>query len=366
MKELNNNKLLYVSTHDAEKDPGVEKKIRGFCAVAEKKGLVVERVTHNCKTISSRIKMMRTIVDTNAKTIIFRSFGVLTIVVLNYLYLLKKREHVIICDQPSPLSSLLKEIWHSNASLIKKLYYTCWAILSGPWSMWAYNRIIQYAPESKFFSLGNKKKTLLLGNGIDINTVQPRLQQGNNNWEQIKLVGVANLNIHHGFDRIIRSIAIYNSRNKAKAYFSIIGGNLHSPVIKNLKNLASSLNVAEYITFHGFKNHEFISREYNSCDLAVGSLGLYRIGLDFSSTLKVREYCLTGIPFIVAGQDPDFPIDVPFRFVVPNDESIEPIVDVLEIFPQKRCLFSDEQIREYAFKNLSLDAKFDKIINGLL
>lgn len=118
--------------------------------------------------------------------------------------------------------------------------------------------------------------------------------------------------------------------------------------------------------FCGFQDKEFISRAYDSADIAVGSLGLFRIGLNTSSILKIREYALAGIPFITAGYDPDFQEDMPFRFLVPNDESISPIVNVLERFPSARKTFTDEDIRKYAIENLSLESKFDQMISGLL
>jgi hypothetical protein len=81
--------------------------------------------------------------------------------------------------------------------------------------------------------------------------------------------------------------------------------------------------------------------------------------------LKVREYCLAGIPFIASGVDPDFPDNLPFRFVVSNDNEIDDILNVFSIFPQKRKTFTDEEIRQYAIDHLSYDSKFREMIDGL-
>ena len=62
----------------------------------------------------------------------------------------------------------------------------------------------------------------------------------------------------------------------------------------------------------------------------------HRIGLSESPTLKVREYCARGIPWIIACKDPDFPDDFPYILRVPPDESpidIDPVID----FAQKIC-----------------------------
>ena len=36
----------------------------------------------------------------------------------------------------------------------------------------------------------------------------------------------------------------------------------------------------------------------NCADIGIGSLGLHRIGLTWGSTLKVKEYCASSLPFI--------------------------------------------------------------------
>ena len=230
--------------------------------------------------------------------------------------------------------------------------------------MWPYNRIIQYASDSWFFLLGNRKRTLVLGNGIDISRISQRTRPSYEK-NQIKLIGVANVAIHHGFDRIIKSIPELLKKN-IQIRFKIIGGKLDSPIIKQLTSLSEKLNVTDNVVFVGFQNQDYIKEAYSNADLAIGSLGLFRIGLNSSSILKIREYCLSGIPFITAGDDPDFPNDVPFRFLVPNDESIEPIVEAIESFPEKRKLFTDEEIRDYAVRHFSFEKKFKQMIDGLI
>lgn len=363
--KLNNNKVLYISLHDPQKDPGVENKIQGFCNVAKSKGYEVERITRYCKTIGERREVIKNALASDARIIFIRSFGTLTIAIVDQLIKAKKQGRILICDQPTPLTTSLQEIWQSKKPLIKRIYGIGWGIISGPWGMWPYDRIIEYADESSFFSWRNKKSILLIGNGIDVSRIQLRNQSKQSNGV-ISLVGVANTSIHHGFDRVIKAIAEYNSVQSLKAYFRIIGGAENSPVIRQLKDLASKLEITKYIEFEGFRDKQYIANAYCESDLAVGSLGLHRIGLISSSILKVREYCLAGIPFIASGYDPDFPETVPFRFEVPSDESVSPIVEVLKNFPVAKELFTNSQIREYGLDHFSYDKKFDQIMNGLI
>jgi hypothetical protein len=65
----------------------------------------------------------------------------------------------------------------------------------------------------------------------------------------------------------------------------------------NLKNLASRLRINDHIIFHGFVHGKELDRLFEQNHIAVGSLGIHRIGLNQLSILKAREYCARGIPF---------------------------------------------------------------------
>ena len=144
-----------------------------------------------------------------------------------------------------------------------------------------------------------------------------------------------------------------------------MGGEDDNPEIISLKALAESSGAGDCVIFHGRRESDYISAMYSQCDIGIGALGLHRKGLEDSSILKIREYALAGIPFITAGSDPDFTGEEPFRFVVPNDESISPIVECLLSFPQKRKSFTDSQIRAFAESRLVYSKKLQTILGGL-
>lgn len=365
-KQLRRDKLLYVSCHDVEKDPGVEKKIVGMCAAARANGFETERITEVCKSLDARRRLVDRVAETDAAIIIFRSFGECGFAVRNRLKKLRAAGHILICDQPSPMTTMFNEINHSGASFAKRMYNSAMAIYTGPWGFRPYHRVVEYAPESSFFSWGNRKRLMLCGNGIDVSRVPVRNYDGGAPDGSLRMVGVANTAVHHGYDRLIKAMAIYNGKHDKKAFFNIIGGNPDSPVIMSLKRLTHDLNMDDYVKFSGFRNQEFISDAYDRSDLAIGSLGLFRNNLHTSSILKIREYCLAGIPFMAAGADPDFKVGVPFRIVVPNDESIEPIADALEEFTKRKGMLTAGEIHAYAVEHLSLENKFKQITEGLL
>lgn len=360
---INEKFIIYISCHDPLKDKGVTNKIEGFCAVARKNGFKTKIISNTCNSLECRHKMLQEAIKSNAKYIFMRSFGAQNIQFQKSFLYAKQKGQILVLDQPTPMRNHAKEIWLSNISFLHKFYRILRLYINGPWGQWAFDRILQYAEESWYFKMGNRNKTIMIGNGIDIDRFDLRKKQKNNNEQELKIIGIAaNISPWHGFDRIIRAMGIWKQGGGSPSIkFDIVGNNNSN----YLTILAKEYGVENDVCFYGSRDASFIKELYTKEDLAVGSLGLYRNGLYTSSILKIREYCLVGIPFIAVGNDPDFPTDVPFRFVIPNDESVEPILDVFKNFFIKRKLFSDEQIREYAKEKLSFDVKFNIIMDGL-
>ncbi|MDH7446375.1 hypothetical protein [Aquimarina sp. 2201CG14-23] len=101
---------------------------------------------------------------------------------------------------------------------------------------------------------------------------------------QLVFVGSPNCQ-WHGVDKI------YKLAKKLPEFdFHIIGMNGDS--LDNLK-------------FYGYLSLEKIKKIYQFCDVAIGSLSLYKAGVQESSTLKVREYLSNGLPVILGGFDVD-------------------------------------------------------------
>ncbi|WP_299434124.1 hypothetical protein [uncultured Aquimarina sp.] len=90
----------------------------------------------------------------------------------------------------------------------------------------------------------------------------------------------------HGVDKIY-----YLAHKLPEFDFHIIG----------INNTSSSDN----LKFYGYLPLEKIKKIYSFCDVAIGSLSLYKAGVNESSTLKVREYLSYGLPVILGGYDVD-------------------------------------------------------------
>jgi len=130
--------------------------------------------------------------------------------------------------------------------------------------------------------------------------------------------------------------------------------------------LTKELNLEKYVIFHGTKTGEDLDKVVDECDIAFGSLGLHRILTD-ASTLKAREYCARGIPFVMASYDQDFSEAFPFVYRIPKDETP---VDVSQVIKWYENLIKEHpkysmEMRRYAEENLSWDAKMKPVIEKI-
>lgn len=79
--------------------------------------------------------------------------------------------------------------------------------------------------------------------------------------------------------------------------------------------------IPENVNLHQFMKEQDYLPILAQADVAVGTLSLYRKGMNEASPLKVREYLAYGIPVIIAYQDTDFDSeDENFILQLPNCE----------------------------------------------
>jgi glycosyltransferase involved in cell wall biosynthesis len=266
-------------------------------------------------------------------------------------------------DIPTPYKGTVGEILqNSQLSSWVKRRGIFFIFLNGPWSLWIYNLIVQYGDEMPYFEFLNKKRTLLLGNGINPNRIRARdIEYNLEYYHTIQLVGVATIQPYNGYDRIVNAMHQWNIvlRKKPQVFFHIVGS--ETKCSEELKKLALDLELSNQVIFHGSRDQKYISELYDVSHLAVSSIGFYRINLNSTSNLKSREYCLAGIPFIASGHDVDFEGYVPFRFDVSNDDTVDDLLNIFFEFPDNIKNLTVEDIRSYAEINLSYTSKLIKL-----
>ena len=216
---------------------------------------------------------------------------------------------------------------------------------------------------SEYYSKRYLIPSLTLGNGIS--TVEIPLKKQSYLDSELHILSVAVIQNYHGIDRFIRGLHEYNAHyaNSTKIVLHIVGD---GPELPYLKELTDELGLNENVIFHGFKSGRELDEMFDICHIAIGSLAGFRVGLNELSSLKSREYCARGIPFLMASKDADFPDDFAWVQMVPANENL---LDMNLVINFAERVMSDpehpQKMRKYAEENLDWVAKM-KVLKEFL
>ncbi len=223
-------------------------------------------------------------------------------------------------------------------------------------------RIVTFSKQKKIFDI----PTIVTDNGIDVKSyglVDPVKFDGKN----LHLLGLANVQIWHGFDRLILGIKEYYKQERdIKVHFHIVG---EGAEIQNLKDIVSNNALQEQVHFHGFLGGAKLIEMFSICHLGIGSLGMHRINVakGETSTLKSREYAARGIPFVVAYKDRGFPDNYPYLLCLDADDTPINISTLIEFYLRvsSDSNFS-KSLNAYASENLTWKAKLQPVVQSYI
>ena len=350
----------YYAICSQNKSSGVYRKIQGFVSVANKLKYAATYTLIDSGR-GSHFKLAKRVGCATEDLIVVRGNSYGFFLLMFGLVLARARGKQVVLDVATPMGAVFHEIWGSVSTFPVKFFKTIGWILSGPWSFLAANKIVQYAPENKWFSFGSKSKTVLIGNGVDVSSIPMRRNSPTWPGKELKLIGVAQLSSWHGYDLIIKAISEFNkiANKKFDINFTIVGA---GDELNTLKQLTKNLSLCDCVRFTGNLQGDELYKEYDGAHIAISSMGLHRIGLNFASVLKAREYCAIGIPFLAAGVDPDFLLDADFRYAVNLSEDFAPIVDFFRRFELVDKFQKPGVIREFAEQNLDLQIKIKSFL----
>lgn len=178
-------------------------------------------------------------------------------------------------------------------------------------------RIVTFSDYQQIFNV----PTINISNGIDFNSVKIKSGQGDIEGK-INLIGVAEIHRWHGFDRLIKGLAIYYSEKQNRDIkFNIVGYGDKAELSK-LEQLVTDNNLEGKVVFHGPRYGEELNQLFDQADMGIASLARHRSNITNIKTLKNREYAARGIPFIYSETDSDFDT-MPYVKKIPANE--EPI-----------------------------------------
>ncbi len=220
--------------------------------------------------------------------------------------------------------------------------------------------IVTFTDEQEIFG----QRTICISNGVDFDSIPLHKPRAITN--EVHLIGVAEVHLWHGFDRVIRGLGEYYRQrltansNKPDVFFHVVGG-VSETMMHDFQTIIHEYNIEQYVVFHGKLFGEELTAVFDQCQFAIGSLARHRSGITRIKTLKNREYAARGIPFIYSEEDSDFD-QQPYVLKAPADESPIEICKILDYI--NHFQISPEDIRS-SVSLLSWKYQMKRVIDGI-
>ena len=177
------------------------------------------------------------------------------------------------------------------------------------------------------------------------------------------MIVVANLCIWHGVDRILAGINKYvQETGREDIRLMVVGtGNEET----NLKKYVEQYGLEKVVSFVGKQTGNALDRYFDDADIAISTMAFFRTGVMKSSTLKSREYCARGIPYVVANGDWDERLGR-YVYKVPDDESPLDILNIREWYYSLTGMDNiSENMREFARENYTWEKQMRVVIETM-
>ena len=153
------------------------------------------------------------------------------------------------------------------------------------------DRIATYSDDDVIFGV----PTLKVMNGIDVNFVKPAYRAETTDG-RITLIVVAMMQPYHGYERLIEGLAeYYKNGGMRDVYIDMVG---YGSELEMYQQLVRDHKLESRVRFKGKLDGAELDDSYTGGDLAVGSLGGYKIGIRKFSSIKLGEYLAKGLPVI--------------------------------------------------------------------
>ena len=134
----------------------------------------------------------------------------------------------------------------------------------------------------------------------------------------VHVLAVAGFSPWHGYDRLLSGLAAYKADGGRCRFILDFAGD--GPSLEGYRAQARMLGLSDDTVFHGPLYGDALNALFDRADIAAASLGIHRLGLPFSTSLKYYEYLVRGLPAITIGRRSDAPELVPYRLRVPSSD----------------------------------------------
>ena len=213
--------------------------------------------------------------------------------------------------------------------------------------------LIKYVDKTFVICQNNQSLTdsmIPIENGVDIDRfpVPSPINQS-----QICLIGIAHLQNWHGYDRLMKGIAASVHRDRIHLYIV----SEESETVIALRKLVQELGIQKDVTFMNSQSLENIIELVRSCAIGIGGLAYHRRGAVYDTSIKNKEYCAMGLPFVISCEDRSFPDDFKYIYKVKSDESIPDVDAILKWYTSMERNNPDyrKEMYEFAKNNLTYE-----------
>ncbi|MBR7033790.1 MAG: glycosyltransferase [Clostridia bacterium] len=259
---------------------------------------------------------------------------------------LKSRGVDIVMEIPTfPYDDELKD------SLKHRVVLLCDRALRGSLKKFV-NRIVTYSEDKSIFGID----CINIANGIDV--FAQRICSRSEHRDEIVFTGVAKISPWHGYDRMIRGIAMYSGQ--PDVVFNVVGD---GPALEECRSLAEELKVGDRVSFKGFRSGKELDEIYDDTDVGVDCLALHRKGMTRVSSLKSREYAARGLPILTANYFDTIPDDWDYLIKEDADESPINVKHAVDCFLKIRERGEyKKEIRSFAEDKLDINVTFRPVL----
>lgn len=247
----------------------------------------------------------------------------------------------------------------------------------GKWNAWPfYIKEIIYRPRLKkyvdrFVTYSDDKEifgipTIITTNGIVVEKV--KIVKGSYTENVITLIGVAYMQRHHGYERLIQGLREYyqTGEHKYKVKLLLIGDGPEKP---RYQKMTEKYQLQEYVKFYPTMSGEKLDEMYDISDIALASFGMYKLGIyEKLGALKTRECLAKGMPLITGCEIEGLEEDYKYVKNFPNNDQVVNIEEIVDFFEGIKAKDTNKEtvahtIREYATEHVSMRSVMEPIVS---
>lgn len=223
------------------------------------------------------------------------------------------------------------------------------------------DRFVTYSKHTEIFGV----PTICTTNGVDVKKIS--IVKGEYRDNKLTMIGVAYMQRHHGYERIIEGMHRYYQEKKRNydVELLLVGEGPEKP---KYYNMVQKYQLQNHVKFYENKFGKQLDEMYDTSDIALASFGMYKLGIyDSLVALKTRECLAKGMP-LITGCKVDI-LDDNFKYVknFPNNGQAIEIEEIIKFHEKLKKEDSDKEtvaknIRDFAVQHVDMKSVMEPII----